>query len=274
MTATPDLEFFATRPAPPLSTFVELIWGVRGPAPYRRASVLPNGALQLMMNFGAAHRLLHCAGRDVRREFAGTWLAGMQEQPLAIEAPLVTEIFAVRFLPGGAHAFFGNPMHVFSNDVVAAEDVLRAEAGELRERVARCATWPARAAAAESWLLERLAPREPEDALVRRAVRALDSPHRGASVGEACEALGLSNRHVIELFRRHVGVAPKTFARVRRFHRALAALGRGQPRADLAAELGFADQAHFGNEFRRLAGVTPGQFLARRGLDDESVILG
>jgi AraC-like DNA-binding protein len=271
---TSALEFFAAKPRPPLDTFVEVIWGTRGPAPYRRAMVLPNGALRLMMNFGAAHRLLRCAGRDLHRGFAGTWVAGMQDQPLAIESPPVTEIFAVRLRPGGAHAFFGQPLFVLSNDVVAAEDWLRADADGLRDRVAACPTWPGRAAAAGRWLLERLAPREPDAAIVRRAVQALDRPHRAAAVGAACAALGLSNRQVIELCRRHAGVTPKTFARVRRCHRALAALARGQPRADLAAELGYADQTHCGNELRRLAGVTPGQFLARRGLDNESVILG
>ncbi|MBL8288787.1 MAG: helix-turn-helix transcriptional regulator [Rubrivivax sp.] len=272
--AAGDLAFFAVRPRPPLDAFVELIWATRGAAPYRRAAVLPNGALQLMLNFGAAHRLLGCAGRAVRREFSQTWVAGLQEMPLAIETPALTDIFAIRFRPGGAHAFFGGSCDALTHEVVGGGDWMPRDAAELRERVGIAATRAAQVHAAEDWLLARLAPREPAHGLVQRAVAALAGPLPGRSVRDTCEQLGLSNRHLIALFRRHVGLAPKTYSRVRRFHASLAALAAGEPAADIAARFGFADQAHFGNDFRRLAGVTPGEFLARRGLDDESVILG
>ncbi|MCW5634315.1 MAG: AraC family transcriptional regulator [Rubrivivax sp.] len=269
------IEFFAVRPRAPLDAFVELIWAVRGAAPYRRAAVLPNGAVQLMLNFGAAHRLLRCAGRAAQREFDGAWVAGLQELPLEIEAPDFTDIFAVRFRPGGAHAFFrGGPLDALTHDVVAAEGWMPRDLAELHERVGGAGDRAAQALAAEAWLLARLAPREPGHGLVQRAVAALADPLPGASVHETCERLGVSNRHLIALFRRHVGLAPKTYARVRRFHATLAGLAAGAAPADLAARLGFADQAHMGNEFRRLAGVTPGEFVARRGADAESVILG
>ncbi|MBI5721600.1 MAG: AraC family transcriptional regulator [Burkholderiales bacterium] len=279
MPAAP-LDFFAARPRPPLDAFVELIWATRGAAPYRRAAVLPNGALQLMLNFGPPHRLLSRAGRTDRREFREAWVAGLQELPLEIEAPGETDIFAIRFRPGGAHAFFGGSLQALTHEVVDSADWLRRDVAELRERVAAAPTRGGQCRAAESWLLARLAPREPAHALVQRAIAVLAEPFPGhpgqpaRSVRETCEWLGLSNRHLIALFRRHVGLAPKTYARVRRFHGAMAALAAGAPQADLAAQLGFADQAHMGNDFRRLAGVTPGEFVARRGLDNESVILG
>lgn len=266
------LDFLAVRPRPPLDAFVELIWAARGPAPYRRAAVLPNGALQLMLNFGAAHRLLRCAGRVAAREFATAWVAGLQEQPLAIEAPACTDIFAIRFRPGGAHAFFGGSLEALTHEVVAADCWMPGDLAELRERVGLARTRSEQVGAAEGWLLARLAPREPGHHLVQRALAALSEPGRG--VLETCERLGVSNRHLIALFRRHVGLAPKTYSRVRRFHAALTGLAAGAAPADLAAQLGFADQAHMSNDFHRLAGVTPGEFVARKGVDDESVILG
>lgn len=274
MAQAPALDFYAARPRPPLDRFVELIWATRGPAPYRRAAVLPNGALQLMLNFGPPHRLLGRAGRPDRREFREAWVAGLQELPLEIEAPGVTDIFAIRFRPGGAHAFFGGSLDALTHEVVAGTDWLRHDVAELRERVGARATREAQVLEAEQWLQARLSPHEPSHALVQRALGALAEPLPGRSVRETCDWLGLSNRHLIALFRRHVGLAPKTYARVRRFHAALSGLAAGDSAADLAAGLGFADQAHLGNDFRRLAGVTPREFVARRGLDNESVILG
>jgi AraC-like DNA-binding protein len=37
--------------------------------------------------------------------------------------------------------------------------------------------------------------------------------------------------------------------------------------ADLAGQLGYADQSHFINDFRRLVGRSPGEYAVRRGYD-------
>jgi AraC-like DNA-binding protein len=71
--------------------------------------------------------------------------------------------------------------------------------------------------------------------------------------------LGVSERHLRRVFRETVGVSPKAFARIARFHRALGA-GRQDARAgwaSIAAAAGYYDQAHLIAEFRAIAGVTP-----------------
>jgi AraC-like DNA-binding protein len=71
--------------------------------------------------------------------------------------------------------------------------------------------------------------------------------------------LGVSERHLRRVFRETVGVSPKAYARVARFHRALGA-AREDGRAgwaSIAAAAGYYDQAHLIAEFRVIAGVTP-----------------
>lgn len=266
-------EYRCSVPRPPLDAFVEAIWSVRGSGGYRRFVMLPNGAVQLMINFGTPHRVLQTNGRAVDRYCRAAWIAGLQDGPLEIESPPVSDLFAIRFRPGGAHAVLPLPLHAVTNDVVEADDVLRTAVTELRERLALAPDWPARLANAEDWLGARLRPRETDHRRIAAAVKAL-SIHDGGSVQATCVQLGLSNRHLIALFRSLVGLPPKTFARVHRFHTALARLPNASARADLALDLGYADQAHFGNEFRCFAGVAPGEFLKRRGLDNESLIVG
>jgi len=65
------------------------------------------------------------------------------------------------------------------------------------------------------------------------------------------------------VFRETIGVSPKTFAKLGRFHRALRA-AREADRANwssIAAEAGDYDQAHLIAEFRAFTGVTPRRFL-------------
>jgi AraC-like DNA-binding protein len=75
--------------------------------------------------------------------------------------------------------------------------------------------------------------------------------------------LGVSERHLRRVFREAVGMSPKTFAKLTRFHRALRAARReAHPRwASIAAHAGYYDQAHLIAEFRAITGVTPGALL-------------
>jgi len=60
-----------------------------------------------------------------------------------------------------------------------------------------------------------------------------------------------------------VGVPPKLLAR---FHRARRLLERDDGRrwAEIAADCGYADQAHLNRDFRQFAGASPTELLARR----------
>ena len=60
------------------------------------------------------------------------------------------------------------------------------------------------------------------------------------------------------------GCTPKWLIQRRRLHEAAERLS-GEERPDLArvaADLGYADQAHFGRDFRAVTGLTPGAFAA------------
>jgi AraC-like DNA-binding protein len=68
-------------------------------------------------------------------------------------------------------------------------------------------------------------------------------------------------------FATHVGVTPKTFARVMRAQTALAradAARAAYPRvvdwSGIAYELGYYDQPHFIDDFKALTGVTPSKW--------------
>ena len=54
--------------------------------------------------------------------------------------------------------------------------------------------------------------------------------------------------------------SPQTVALLHRFNRALTLVEQGVDGAEVAYRLGYADQPHFVNEFRRFAGVSPSGF--------------
>jgi AraC-like DNA-binding protein len=73
---------------------------------------------------------------------------------------------------------------------------------------------------------------------------------------------GYSHRHFVALFRRTVGLTPKTYSRVLRFRHALRlAAGRAAaPWSRIALDAGYCDQAHFHREFLSFTGLTPAAY--------------
>jgi AraC-like DNA-binding protein len=78
-----------------------------------------------------------------------------------------------------------------------------------------------------------------------------------ARVEDIVRASGCSHRTVQRWFERSVGITPRGYLRLIRFHRAMVEVAAPTTLADQAAKGGFADQAHMARDFRRLAGVAP-----------------
>ena len=70
----------------------------------------------------------------------------------------------------------------------------------------------------------------------------------------------LSPFYLIRAFRQQVGLPPHAYQNQVRIHRARQLLAQGQPAATVAQTTGFADQSHLHRLFKRMLGVTPGQY--------------
>ncbi|MEE9417185.1 MAG: helix-turn-helix domain-containing protein [Acidimicrobiales bacterium] len=81
----------------------------------------------------------------------------------------------------------------------------------------------------------------------------------GVPAGNVASYLGQDRRRYVPEFRRVVGMAPKHYERVCRFSRSIQAIRRADapPLAFIAAQFGFADQAHLTREIGRLAATSP-----------------
>lgn len=98
-----------------------------------------------------------------------------------------------------------------------------------------------------------------------RLVAAARMLKQGASVARVAEAIALSERQFERVFLEQLGLAPKTFARIVRFRRALTAAKNGLSFAAAAGTAGYADQAHFSRDVRKLTGNSPRALLPNVG---------
>ncbi|MEV6693657.1 helix-turn-helix transcriptional regulator [Micromonospora sp. NPDC051196] len=207
-----------------------------------------------MLPFSLTTLIVDFAGR-------GSWVTGARGVHAVHEQAEWRHGVAIGLTPVGVSTLLGVPAAKLVGATVEPAALLGARAVELADRLGSASSWPARFALLDglltAWLPER---GRPPDAAVTRAWWRLHRP--GRTVGEVAAGLGVSRRGLEVGFRRHIGMSPKTVARVARLQYAVHRLGRPGAGLARAVECGYADQSHFNREMRALAGVTPSALFA------------
>ena len=78
------------------------------------------------------------------------------------------------------------------------------------------------------------------------------------TLSELSRAAGLSEFHLVRLFRAQVGLPPHAYLIQKRIDHARQLLSTGLPITQVSLDTGFAGQSHFTRAFTRIVGVTPG----------------
>jgi AraC-like DNA-binding protein len=90
-----------------------------------------------------------------------------------------------------------------------------------------------------------------------------DNFMQALKLDDICAAAELSPSYLIRAFKERYGMTPHAYQTNRRIQHGREQLRRGNPIADVALEVGFADQAHFQRTFKRFVAATPAQYRGR-----------
>jgi AraC-like DNA-binding protein len=123
-----------------------------------------------------------------------------------------------------------------------------------------------------AWVLSRHAARRRRsgaEGAAPQAVRAArdllhERPESPPSLRELAAAVGSSPFALLRAFRATYGLPPHAYLTNLRVQRARALLDAGLRPAEVAARVGFADQAHLTRHFKRVVGVPPGAYALGR----------
>jgi AraC-like DNA-binding protein len=108
--------------------------------------------------------------------------------------------------------------------------------------------------------LPRSVPAAPDDIAEQLRATLDGSLTEPITLAVAAGRIGARPTQVARAFTKAFGIPPHAYVLGRRLEAARDRILRGQPLADIAAEIGFTDQAHLTHRFRRYLGVTPGRF--------------
>jgi AraC-like DNA-binding protein len=263
---------YAEWPAPAaLRDSVACLWAQVADDKDRAGLVLPDGCTDLIWTQGQ-----------------GTSVAGPDTGPVPTTMAAGTVILGARFRPSAGGPTLGIPLSELRDQRVDLADLRPADA-----RLLSATLDPVTAAARILDVTGALVADASPDLAVARAARLLHDPQARAE--DVADDVGLSLRQLRRRCHDAVGYGPKTLQRVLRFRRFVARIdalshdpaspGRarldlarldlarldlagldlvGLDLAGLAAQAGYADQAHLTRECGRLAGLTPAALARQR----------
>jgi AraC-like DNA-binding protein len=228
---------------------------------------LPSQYVTVVLSLGKPTRTTQ-PGRDSDATGFAALAGGMHTRPVLIEHDGDQYGVQLDLTPRGVRTLLGMPAGELSSTVVPLDGLLRTRAGELIERLAESASWPARFAVLDE-VLSRDAgrPGAPSDE-VRHAWELITRNAGLVRVADIAAEVGWSRRHLAARFTAEYGLTPKEAARVVRFQRSKRLLSRpDRPAlAEVAAVCGFYDQAHLAREWNELCGCPPSAWLTGEDL--------
>jgi AraC-like DNA-binding protein len=239
-------------------------WEHRSTPLYRRE--LPSAEVPLIISFGEPIRLFDVRDRT-RSTVLGSFATGAYDSHVIVEANGSQGGIQIDFTILGMRLFLGRPLADLTNRGVALEDVFGSAGRRVTTEPQDAPTWDARFDLLDREIGSRIAAaRQPASEVLCTWRRIVDSGGL-VTIRSLVEETGWSQKHLINQFKEHIGLAPKMFARVMRFGRAVDRLrrrGRGSL-TELALDCGYYDQSHFDRDFRVFAGVTPSELLSTLG---------
>jgi AraC-like DNA-binding protein len=216
-----------------------------------RPSRIPGAVLWRTVSVGEPWRVLPDGCMDLIWDGEHVAVAGPDTVAFLTRREAGAVAVGLRLPPGAMPAVLGLPAHALRDEHAPLADVWGRSCGARVEDAIATAASPGRALETVARTLGRGAP--VADGLTAELVR---RARRGERVAETADAVGLSTRQLQRRALDAIGYGPKLLGRVLRLDRALVLARAGAPLAAVAAECGYADQAHLADDVRALAGTT------------------
>lgn len=233
--------------------------------------VVPTGHLYLLFELDGITR--HTYDNDslqANATFTDAWFSGVHRHYISISAHQDSEMFVVQFKAHGAYPYLHQSADRFCEQVVPAELIFGASIMQLRQQLLAAETVTEKFMLAEQWLMDRYdgskaAPTE----LVNLLKQLQTEPV--VKYQDVIESYPNTQKHLIDQFKRYIGLTPKYYQRILRFNDILQTIQQQQSInwPDVALQCGYSDQSHFIKEFRHFSGFNPTEFLQQGRHNEE-----
>ena len=263
------------RPKFPLSRFVEYFWMVDCQGMhFGREKILPDGAIELIINLGSPQKLVNNDQPERHTLFKKSWISGERKNFLIVDTTPDYFGIGIRFRPGGAFPFLQFPLSELTDQVIEMDRLWGNFINDVRDQLGESPSPSSKFRILEGLLLKKGNGALEHHPIIDAALTRLLNQEEDLSIKTLAQDLGVSQKHLLRLFDRVVGLTPKLLARVLKFQKVLQSVEQhlsrnaGKQRVhwtQIAYECGYYDQAHLIHDFQAFSGMNPTAYFAQKG---------
>jgi len=256
-------------PSYPLNRFIQSFYYYKDYYPSHRIErLLPDGNVQIIFELTGRPRYIY--NNNTLEEIQAcrnVWFAGIWTKPITIPSGRDSEMIIVQFHKGKAYPFISETMHALTNIVVDAELVFKNDILYLTEKLKNAGSIDEKFQILEKNLFGFYLNNLYENPFIDFAISKIITKPAHWRIREIADRAGYSQKHIIKLFKDHVGLTPKEFLKIIRFQKVIEDIEKQKTInwASIAADCGFYDQSHFISDFRTYSGYTPADYMKQRG---------
>ncbi len=240
-----------------LSHIIECYWIIENEDPTpAKEKIIPDGYTELIFHYGDPYRISIDGAWSTQTP---TLLAGQINKYFYLENTGVSGICGIKLHPTALANLFGLNMKEFTNKVVDLSSMKEIPIGDLSAVLVSSATHDIKIKSANTFF-ENVARHKLIPSSIDAAVNTVIVEHGMISVAELTEVTQVGERQLENLFKKHVGLSPKLYARIIRFSYIFELIKEQKTWSDLAYEAAFYDQSHFIRNFLAFTGENPADY--------------
>ena len=259
--------------SPPFNKYIESIFHFKDFMPdHSIERVVPTGHIFILFELdGFPRNTFDNNTQKPNNTYTKAWISGMHRNYISISAHQNSEMFVIQFKPYGAYPFFHTPIEQLTEKILPAQNILGEEVLDLRAEILETTTSKEKFSIVENWLSNKFDQKKtPPGEFIKVLEKFHQSP--AFAYSQIIENYPHSQKHLIDQFKKYVGLTPKYFQRILRFNEIFQQIQKKENIlwSELAYRCGYSDQSHFIKEFKHFSGFNPKEFIQQDFHNDES----
>ncbi len=244
------VKYTETSPLDILKPFIDNYWVLETDSLYQPSNqrIFPNACTDVFINLGSAVPNMN----SVPLIPGIIYLAGTITSSIIIDSIPNSLFIGIRFKPGGFSKFYNLPLNEVVDEVIEFQDKQLLDLIDPDEQLTT---------RLDQLFLTRLS----NVNTISNLTRTVETSKGRITVDMLAKTHCVSNRTLERLFNSSIGISPKEYIKVVRFQEVLKKLRYTDINENLhhvAFEMGYYDNAHLTNEFKRYAGLSPSELVS------------
>jgi AraC-like DNA-binding protein len=244
-------------PDPALEHIIECFWIAENtdPNPIKQ-KIIPDGFTEIIFHFSDPYRIK--LGKHWQLQ-SKNLLAGQIRKHFLLENTGIANILGIKFKPASLAHLYNLDMRQLTDRVIDIS-ILKQPA-QLINIVHTCSDYYERIGHLTEYFKNVHGVKSWHQTPVDKAVDLIFKKSGLVTMTEVCEAAGIGERQLENLFKKYIGLGPKFFSRILRFNYIFQLVqGNHQSWTSLAYEAAYYDQSHFIRNFRSFTGESPSTY--------------